>query len=292
MAFAETVATGVSLLHDCVALIGTELALLFAAGLVYVLCIRGLALHKPSKGKLLHPVQKSLPSTDRTLRDLRCRADHQGVVRLWQRSTQSGSPWVGDLSLVVDSMAKVGFSSKKIVQEVRLALDVQPSLLQAVVALASVLSRNRSNADVLEGVMALIGEAESVDEEVLAEIMELHLRRQDCQAVSKAAARVPGELTSKMRATLATAAAQSGNLSESLDHLRLLPSLDKGHPCPLSNSTVVTILGLAVEEELLASAATELARLQPALDSKHVDSLVHAVAQKGGPQMIRDLIDV
>ena len=46
-----------------------------------------------------------------------------------------------------------------------------------------------------------------------------------------------------------------------------------------------------MEEELLASAATELARLQPSLDSKHVDN-VNAVTQKGGPQMIRDLIDV
>ena len=79
---------------------------------------------------------------------------------------------------------------------------------------------------------------------------------------------------------------------ESLNHLRLLPSPNQGHPCPHFNSTVVTILGLAVEEDLLASAATELARLQPALDSKHVDSLVNAVTQKGGPQMIHDLIDV
>ena len=47
-----------------------------------------------------------------------------------------------------------------------------------------------------------------------------------------------------------------------------------------------------MKEELFASAATELARLQPALDSKHVDSLVNAVTQKGGPHMIRDLIVV
>ena len=147
----------------------------------------------------------------------------------------------------VDSVAKVGFSSK-IVQGVRLALDGQPSLLQTVVAFASVLSRNRSDAEVLKGVMALIGEAQSVDEEVLAEITGLHLRRRDDQAVSKAAARVPGELTSKMRAALAAAAAQSGFLSVLLGHLRLLPSLDKGHSCPLSSSTVVKILGLAVED--------------------------------------------
>ena len=90
----------------------------------------------------------------------------------------------------------------------RLAFVVQPILLQAVVALASVLSRNRSKAGVLEGAMALIEEAQSADAEVLAEFMELHLRRGEYQAVSEAAARVPGELTSKMRATLATAAAQ------------------------------------------------------------------------------------
>ena len=52
------------------------------------------------------------------------------------------------------------------------------------------------------------------------------------------------------------------------------------------------ILELAVKEELFASAATELARLQPALDSKHVDSQLNAVTQKGGPHMIRDLIVV
>ena len=91
-----------------------------------------------------------------------------------------------------------------------MAFDVQPILLQAVGDLASVLSHNRSKADVLEGVMALIEEAQSAVGELLAEIMELHLRRGDYQAASEAAARVPGELTSKMRATLATAAAQCG----------------------------------------------------------------------------------
>ena len=75
--------------------------------------------------------------------------------------------------------------------------------------------------------------------------------------MSEAAARVPGELTSKMRPTLATAAAQCG----------YLPSLDKGHPCSLSSSAVVTVLGLAVEEELLSSAATELEAWGPARDS-------------------------
>ena len=137
-------------------------------------------------------------------------------------------------------------------------------------------------ADVLEGAMALIEEAQSADAEVLVEIMELHLRRGEYQAVSEAATRVSGELTSKMRAALATTAAQCG----------YLPSLDKGHPCSLSSSTVVTILGLAMEVELLSSAASELAHLQAALDPKHVDNLMHAVAQRDGPQMIRDLIDV
>ena len=227
-------------------------------------------------------VQKNLPSTGKTLGGMWYRADRQGVVRVWQRSTQSGSPWVGDLLLVVDSEAKVGFSSK-IVQGVRLALDVQPSLLQIVVAFASVLSRNRSDAEVLMGVMDLIG--------VLAEVTGLHLRRWDGQAVSKAAARVQDKLTSKMRAALAAAAAQSGVLSVSLAHLRLLPSLDEGRSCPLSSSTVM-ILGLAVETEILSRVATELARQQEARVFKHVDNLAFAGANKGVLQMFRDCFDV
>ena len=146
--------------------------------------VQWLWVRAPFSGALLDYawVQKNLPLTGWTLGGMWYRAEHQGVVRVWQRSTQSGSPWVGDLLLVVDSEAKVGFSSR-IVQGVWLALDVQPSLLQIVVASASVLSRNRSDAEVLKGVMALFGEAQSVDEEVLAEVMGLHLRRLDDQAV-------------------------------------------------------------------------------------------------------------
>ena len=141
---------------------------------------------KPCTKRSPYQVQKNLLSTDRTFRDMWCRADQQGVVRVWKGAIQLGSPGVGDLLLVVDSVAKVGFSSK-LVQEVRLTLDVWPSLLQAIVALASVLSRNRSDAGVLTGVLALLGEAQSMDEEVLAEFMGLHLRRRDDQVVSKAA---------------------------------------------------------------------------------------------------------
>ena len=149
---------------------------------------------------------------------------------------------------------------------------------------------NGSNSQLLEEMLTLIDPSVSVDAEALADIMELHERRQNYQAVADTAARVPGLLTSKMRATLATAAAQSGNVSESLSHLRLLPSDGKGRPCLVSSSTAVKFLGLAAEEGVLAEAAAELPRLHATLDPKHVDNLVRAVAQKGGSQMIRDLV--
>ena len=85
-------------------------------------------------------VQKNLLSTDRTIRGMWCRADYKGVVRVWQRRILSGSPGVGDMLLVVDSMAKIGFSSK-LGQGVWLTMDMRPSLLRAVVSLASGLSR-------------------------------------------------------------------------------------------------------------------------------------------------------
>ena len=50
--------------------------------------------------------------------------------------------------------------------------------------------------------------------------------------------------------------------------------------------------GAHSEEELLSSAATELSHLQAALLPKHVVNLVHAVAQRDGPQVIRDTIYV
>ena len=104
------------------------------------------------------------------------------------------------------------------------------SLLRAVVSLGAALSCNGSNAQVLEEMLTLIDRSKSVDSEVLAEIMESHVRRQGYQALADMAAKVPGSLRSKMRTTLATAAAQSRNLSESLGHWRLLPSVSKGPP--------------------------------------------------------------
>ena len=244
---------------------------------------------KPCTRRSPYQVQRNLLSTDRTFRDMWCCADQQGVVRVWKGAIQLGSPGVGDPLLVVDSVAKVGFSSK-LVQEVRLTLDVRPSLLQAIVALASVLSCDRSDAGVLKGVLVLLGVAQSMDEEVLAEFLGLHLRRRDDQVVSKAATRAPDNLTSRMWAALAVAVAQGRSLSVSLVHLCLLPSLDWGHSCLLSRSTMVKILGLAVEMEI-SRFATVLARQKETRVLKHVDNLVHAVAHKGAPLRIRDCVD-
>ena len=60
------------------------------------------------------------------------------AIRVRQRLTKSRPPWDGDLSFVVGSTARVGLAAEHIVVEVKLALDVQPTLLRAVVALATV----------------------------------------------------------------------------------------------------------------------------------------------------------
>ena len=121
-------------------------------------------------------------------------------------------------------------------------------------------------------------------------ITGLHLRCRDDLVVAKAAARVPGELTSKLRAALAAAAAQSGFLSVLLGHLCLLPSLDKGHSCLLSGATMVKFLGLVVEMETFSRVATVLARQQETCVLK-VDNLVHVGMHKSAPQMICDCVD-
>ena len=139
------------------------------------------------------------------------------------------------------------------------------TLLQAVVALASVLSRNRSKADMLEGAMSLIEEATV----------------RGCRGVggdhgvAPATRGIPGGVrgsgTSSRRADIQDARDTRHGCRSACIFCRLMTR----DPCSLSSSTVVTILGLAVEEVLLSSAATELA-----LDPKHVDKVVHAVAQR------------
>ena len=56
------------------------------------------------------------------------------------------------------------------------------------------------------------------------------------------ATKVLDSLTSKMRTTPATAAAQSRTLSESLGHLRLLPSIGKAPPCSYAKEKQVCIV--------------------------------------------------
>jgi len=291
MSLATAVATAVSVARQCANVIGMDIMLFLAAGVVYMFFVRGLTVQKHGKSKSPEPVHQSLPCTDRKVGDVHRLGDHRGVVRLWHRGGRARSSWPNDLSLVVDSLQKVGSSADEVVEEVRLAWDSCPDLLQAVMALPSVLSRQGSNTKVVQGIQNLIDEkAQSGDPQVLAEILDVHMRRRDYRAVSLLAERVTGVLTSEVRCTFAAAAANCGSLPEALGHLRLLPSPQVGHACPLTHTTVVTILGLAVEAEMITAAATELTRLQVSLDPSHMDSLVDSVAQRGGSQMIRDLV--
>ena len=80
-------------------------------------------------------------------------------------------------------------------------------------------------------------------------------------------------------------------MSESLGHLHLLPSVGKGRPSPVSSSTAVK--SWATQRKKVRLRKRPRSSLACAtLDPKHVDNLVHAVAQKGGSQMIRDLVAV
>mmetsp|Transcript_32231 Transcript_32231/g.70235 ORF Transcript_32231/g.70235 Transcript_32231/m.70235 type:complete len:1074 (+) Transcript_32231:106-3327(+) len=290
-----------SAVYEVASLVWVEVALFLAATLIYVTFVgpvpHNLAGSKSGKktkspfkatGGQAAPSSASVPTRDGTVaQEMRHHAalgNHAAVIVAWQGIQAQTEVSSVDLSVVADSMRRLGASLSEIVDELRSGLEKNPSLLPSLAALPAALLRD-NNMDLLDGALGLLEEQGSPAEpKMYAGLMTAQLRRRNYEGVAAIAGRVPDDAqTPRMRAMLAAAAAHRGRLDEALEHLRQMPAPAGGDSqSALAPGLAAQILGLAARDQRVSSTTQELQRLHAKLESRHLDDLVAAEARRRG----------
>mmetsp|Transcript_102229 Transcript_102229/g.284765 ORF Transcript_102229/g.284765 Transcript_102229/m.284765 type:complete len:1078 (+) Transcript_102229:112-3345(+) len=301
MALIRAAALMLSAAIEAASLVWMELAMFAAAAALYALWAGGAP--NSRLGKLL-PSTKSAPrkptcagaacasGVEHELREHLAKGDHRAVLRLWHRAKALEEAPLLDLASVVDSMRKLGRSAPEVLAELRSALNSCPGLLPSFAALPAALLRDDA-VELLDGTLALLEERDfNVEPTAYAGLMGAQLRRRDYAGVAATASRVPSHaLSPKMRAMLASAAAQRSRLDEALGHLRQMPVPAEGARCALAPVAAAQILALAAREQRVPTASQELQRIHARLETKHLDELIVAESRRHGPMACMDLLD-
>ncbi|CAE6940013.1 unnamed protein product [Symbiodinium natans] len=264
MAFVEALSVMALAAYEALSLVWTELAMFGVAALVYVACM-GLPQtgSKKPKGKLANVYE------DAGLREAKDSWKHWEQVKKG-RAELTGSPGSG-LYKALTAMRQLRKSSSEVEAELRGALKgpAGAKLLAEMEALPAALLRDDA-IDLLPPVLQVLQETgKRAETSTYAALMAAQLRRRDFAGVAVTASRLPEDsLTPKMRAILATAAAQRQKLDEALRQLEQLPD-DQG-PRFLGASAAGQILCLANKEQRGAEVQAQLQRIgvQPLQDSK------------------------
>lgn len=259
---------------ELVSLIWMELALIIAAGLLYILCVGGLP-WRPA-------ATKKAKSTGDGDAEKELRQSHECSDRHRIKSSDEV-----DLASEVHSMVAVGRSSRQIVDELNMAVSENPNLLAGVLNLPHVLLRDDA-VDLLDRTLLMLEQrGHHVDLAVYGGLMSSQLRHRNFIGVAETAARV-SSFTPKMRATLAAAAVHRGRLEESLEHLRQIP-YQEGARSLVSPASTCQILTLAAQEGLLPTVSEELHRVGARADQKQLDTVI-TESRRYGPSVVRQLL--
>mmetsp|Transcript_50 Transcript_50/g.173 ORF Transcript_50/g.173 Transcript_50/m.173 type:complete len:1071 (+) Transcript_50:102-3314(+) len=301
MALAKASALIVSATLEAASLVWMELAMFASVAVLYYVFVRG---HLQSSSTQPNPAAKPRESSQRSAqtpvaegsagaeREELAREAHSAVIKLWQRVRDNEAVSCLDLSSVIDSLRKSGWSCADVATEIKTALDGNEALLPLVQAVPATLLRDDS-VEMLDRIVALLLErGHSVDLAIHAGLMSAQLRRHNYTGVAATAARLPTDsLTAKMRAMLAVAGAHRGRLDEALGHLRQMPEVPENTRSALSAGGAAQVLALASREQRVPAAAEELRRIKARLEPKHLDELVAVEGRRRGAAACRELLE-
>lgn len=278
---------------EAASLLWMELVMFLAAGLVYLVFIKGspsspLAAKVASFAGLKGAKDVSASSTHRCIgadgRSVQRQSgpDTSHLYQKWEEEKLSQKATELDLPGVLDAMRKLGKSAEDCLAEIDAALDANPLLSSSVDSLPAALLR--------DGAVELAGAAVSVlekrgrtpDSALYSGLLSALLRRRDFGGVANVASKLPADsMTPKIRALLAAAASQRGRLDEALGHIRQMPVPAEGEKSPLSATVVALVLQLAAKELRASEAAEELGRVQARLEARQIDELLAGDGRRG-----------
>lgn len=263
---------------EAASLLWMELAMFAAAGIIYLVFVRGAA--QSSLGTKMSALVKN-SSRPSARKDVNAPSQRQNVpdsnhiYQQWEKLKLTEQAAEIDLAGVLDAMRKVGKSAEYSLAEIEAALDSNTALLPNVEALPAALLRDGAVELVGAAVAMLEKRGRTPDSAVYAGLLSSLLRRRDLAGVASVAAKMPStSMTPKIRAVLAAAAAQHGRLDEALGHIRQLPVPPENTKCLLPPSVVALVLQLAAKDTRAAEAAKELKRVQGILEARHLHDLL------------------
>jgi pentatricopeptide repeat protein len=291
MALVEAASIMASAAVEAASLVWMELSMFVAAGLLYVLVVGSAPLSKRLQLKSKESPEFVANNTKQTkqqaaqrssnFKGLADSAEYNNVLKTWNDAKTSQQTTI-DLASVVDAMWKLGKTTVDVAAELRCAIKANSALLPNLELLPAALLRDDS-VGLLSAVVALLEECgKAPDITIYSGLMAALLRRRDFAGVAGSAANVPVDaVTPRMRALLASAAAQAGRLDEALGHLRQMPSTPEGERGALMPAAAAHILALAAKDLRVQSATQELVRLGAKLESRHFDNIFTSGRRNG-----------
>jgi len=265
-----------------------ELAMFAAAAFIYAIFV-GVPLLQSKLKKLAKDV-----SSRSNKQELTSPSNARAVLLQWTQVKGRDEAADLDMYMVVDAMSKLGKTNSQIIAELRSALMANSQLLSGMVSLPQALLRDDALPELLLDLLALLAErGHAVEPAVYAGLMAAHLRRRNNEGVLAAAAGLTDEaLTPRMRALLATAAANLGRLEKALGHLRQMPPTAEGLRCTLPSACVAQILSAAAQEQRIPAATKELLRICARLETRHFEEMLTSDGERRrGTSVVKELLE-
>merc|ERR1719387_3054910 len=199
-------------------------------------------------------------STEKELMNKIAQNDHRVVVRLWQRvKSQDSAPNV-PLIGVVNAMRMLGWPTSSIVEDLKSALDCNPTLAQGVSEMLSISGKDGlDDPKLISEVIALLdGCSAAVEPGAWNKLMAAQIRQKDIEGLAATVQNLkPGvNIPARAHAALIANAAQKGQLQVAMQHLRQLqPIKDEDGSTSKKDAGLVAVI--ASVGKLLALAAQE-----------------------------------
>merc|ERR1719375_1945547 len=190
---------------------------------------KGAGLSGGPKPKKVVYASTDASSTEKELMNKIAQKDYRVVVRLWQRvksqDTAPNVPLIG----VVNAMRMLGWPTTSIVEDLKSALDCNPTLADGISEMLSLPGKEGlDDAKLIGEVIALLeGRSRAVESAAWNRLMAAQIRQKDIAGLEatvqslKAGVVVPA----RARAALVAHAAQQGHLDVSLNHIRQLQTV-------------------------------------------------------------------
>jgi len=263
---------------EAVSLMWMELAMFVIASICYVVFTKkGAGMSGKQEAKKVADTSTDASSTEKELMNKIAQKDYRVVVRLWQRvksqDTAPNVPLIG----VVNAMRMLGWPTTSIVEDLKSALDCNPTLADGISEMLSLPGKEGlDDAKLIGEVIALLeGRSRAVEVAAWKTLMAAQIRQKDIEGLAATVNSLkPGVFVpARAHAALIANAAQKGQLEVALNHLRQLqPGKDDKKEGGLVAVTacVGKLFALAAQKQQASEVAKTLEEVGVRLETKQL----------------------